>query len=210
MSILGGIYAQISQKPPYPQYDFSKKVIVVTGANIGLGLEASKHFVRLGAEKVIVAVRSLSKGEAAKVEIEKERTGTVVEVWLVDYASYESVKAFATKVDTLSRVDAVVLNAGISTEKFEVFENNESSITVNVISTALLMLLLLPTLRASAAKWNIEPVLTVVGSDTHAYTTFPEQNASELFNTLNDKKTARMKDRYGTASLSSLIYITPT
>ncbi|KAL9123292.1 MAG: hypothetical protein Q9187_000164 [Circinaria calcarea] len=208
MSVFNDIYTQLFQKPPYPQNDFSRQAIIVTGANVGLGLEASKHFVRMGAEKVIVAVRSVSKGEEAKREIERDtkRTG-VVEVWNIDYASYDSIKAFAAKVATLPRVDAAVLNAGIATEKYEVFEDNESTITVNVVSTTLLMLLLLPTLRASSVKWNIEPVLTVVGSGVHAYTPFTERNSPNSFDTLNDEKTAKMKDRYLVSKLLQLFAV---
>ncbi|KAI9730218.1 MAG: hypothetical protein M1834_005982 [Cirrosporium novae-zelandiae] len=148
MPIFTLIHTQFMDVIPYPDTDFSGKTIIVTGANIGLGKEAVKHFVRLNAEKVIVAVRSIAKGEAAKSEIEAEtkRTG-VVDVWGLDYSSYASVKAFAAKVAKLSRVDAVVLNAGIATANFELFEDNESTITVNVVSTTLLALLLLPTLR---------------------------------------------------------------
>lgn len=197
MSVVSEIYGQFFHKPPVPTTSFTGKTIIITGANIGLGLEASKHFVRLGAQKVIIAVRSLSKGTAAKAEIDTttKRTG-VVKVWELNYAKYDSVKAFAARVATLARIDAVILNAGISTQEWEVFEGNESTITVNVISTTLLMFLLLPTLRASAEKWNIEPVLTVVGSGVHAYTSFPEGKFLNILEALNDEKTARMNDRY--------------
>ncbi len=36
---------------------------IVTGANTGLGLEASKHLVAVGAAKVIMAVRNIAAGE---------------------------------------------------------------------------------------------------------------------------------------------------
>lgn len=196
MSVMSEIYNQLFTTPPYPDTDFSGQTIIVTGANVGLGKEAVKHFVRLRAEKVIVAVRSIAKGETAKAEIEAQikRPG-VIDVWQLDYSSYASVKSFATRAATLPRLDAAVLNAGIATEKYEVFEDNESTITVNVVSTTLLTLLLLPTLRASAAKWNITPVCTIVGSGVHAYTKFPERNTPNSLATLNNEKTAVMSDR---------------
>lgn len=43
----------------------------------------------------------------------------------------------------------------MSTEKFKLFEGNESTITVNVISTFLLALLVLPALKRSSQKHNI-------------------------------------------------------
>lgn len=196
MGVFSDIHTQVFFKPPVPTADFSGKTIIVTGANVGLGKEASKHFARLNAHKVILAVRSIDRGEAAKVEIEAEtkRTG-VVEVYELDYSNYASVKAFAAKVAELERIDIAILNAGVATEKFEMSEDNENTITVNVVSTALLVLLLLPILRSSASKYNIEPVISVVGSGVHGWTSFPERKTPNSLATLNDEKTADMKDR---------------
>ena len=190
------IYSQLAVTLPYPSADFSGKTIIVTGANVGLGKEAVRHFVRLKAEKVIIAVRSIARGEAAKAEIEAQTQSTgVLEVWEVDYASYDSVKAFAAKVATLARVDAVVLNAAIAADKFEMLEDNESTITVNVVSSTLLTLLLLPILRSSAAQWGIVPVIAIVNSEVHALTEFPERKTTNSLATLNNEKTAVMADR---------------
>lgn len=41
------------EKLPYPDVDCTGRTIVVVGANIGLGKEAARHFVRLNASKVI-------------------------------------------------------------------------------------------------------------------------------------------------------------
>ena len=197
MGIFSDLHTQVFFKPPVPTADFSGKTIIVTGANVGLGKEAAKHFVRLGAHRVVLAVRSVEKGEAAKAEVEGEtkRPG-VVDVYELDYSSYASVKAFAARAAELDRVDVAVLNAGVATEQFEVSEDNENTITVNVISTALLALLLLPILRSSASKYNIEPVISVVGSGIHGWTSFPERKTPNSLATLNDEKTADMKDRY--------------
>lgn len=115
MSILNFLYSQLFVTPQYPEQSCKGQVFIVTGANVGLGFEASRHLVRLGAEKVILACRNLEKGEAAVKDIEKstKRIG-VAEVWLLDLSSFESVKEFAKKVDTLPRIDAIVENAGKS------------------------------------------------------------------------------------------------
>ena len=117
-------------KLPYPVADCTGKTIVVVGSNIGMGKEAVRHFARLNASKVIIAVRSISKGEEAKADIESttKRTG-ILEVWELDLARYASVQAFAARLADLPRVDAVVANASIATHKFELFEGSESQIT---------------------------------------------------------------------------------
>ncbi len=181
---------------PYPGKKFAGQTIIVTGSNTGLGLEAARHFTRLDAGKVILAVRNLEKGEAAKRSIE-ETTGRkgVPEVWQLDLSSYESVKQFVRKAEGLKRLDAIVENAGIATDKYTVFEDNESTITTNVVSTFLLGLMILPKLRETATKYNITPHLAVVSSEVHAFTSFPEKSSPKILKTLNDKETANMSDR---------------
>jgi hypothetical protein len=49
---------------------------------------------------------------------------------------------FAERVATLPQVDAVVSSVSIATPKFEILEDNESMVIVNVINTMLLILLL--------------------------------------------------------------------
>jgi retinol dehydrogenase-12 len=92
----------------------------------------------------------------------------------------------------LPRVDAVVLNASIATTDWEGFEGHESTITVNVISTMLLVLLLLPTMRALAEKFDIVPVIDVVCSDIHHWSPFHERNAPNIFAEISDKNLADM------------------
>ena len=63
-------------------FTVSSQTIIVTGSNVGLGLEAARHFTRLNADKVILAVRSFNKGSDAKKLIEESTKRTkVVEVW---------------------------------------------------------------------------------------------------------------------------------
>ncbi|RDL40251.1 uncharacterized protein BP5553_00230 [Venustampulla echinocandica] len=204
------LHSQLFTRPPVPTADFSGKTIIVTGSNVGLGKEAVQHFLRLKASKVIMAVRSVRKGEDAKIEITKnyKTAASALEVWPLDYSNYASCQDFAAKVATLGRVDAVVLNAGIATEEWELFEGHESQVTVNVISTTLLMLLILPTLYATAEKYpSVTPVLTVVGSGVHAYTKFPERENPKIFDSMDDKKISRMGDRYQVTKLMSLFAV---
>ena len=169
----------------------------MTGANVGLGLEAARHFIRLNAEKVILAVRNLEKGQVAKESIERSEKGRgTVEVWSLDLGSYQSVKDFAKRAQGLKRLDAVVENAGIAVGKYEILEDNESTITVNVVSTFLLALLLLPKLRESGSRFNTTPHLTIVSSEVHGWVPFTEKDSSDIFKTLNDKETANMSERY--------------
>jgi NAD(P)-dependent dehydrogenase (short-subunit alcohol dehydrogenase family) len=47
---------------PLTRADLTGKVVVVIGANTGIGLEVAKHFAEMRAEKVIIGCRSEEKG----------------------------------------------------------------------------------------------------------------------------------------------------
>lgn len=74
-----------------PEGLLTGRVVVVTGANAGLGLETAVHLARLRPAKLIMACRSLRRGGKAKAVL-VERSGIEaerVEVWEVDMASFE-------------------------------------------------------------------------------------------------------------------------
>ncbi|KAF2162386.1 hypothetical protein M409DRAFT_58479 [Zasmidium cellare ATCC 36951] len=155
--------------PPDPKPDLTNRTILITGANTGVGFEAALKFVSLNASRVILAVRSLSKGETARTEIEK-RTGRkgVVEVWALEMGDYASIKDFVGRVEReVERLDVAVLNAGVAKLGFEAGQYGwEGTLQVNTLSTALLALLLLPKLRASRTA-DSTPVLELVSSGNH-------------------------------------------
>jgi retinol dehydrogenase 12 len=192
----GFLNSQLNVKLPIPNHDFTGQTIIVTGGNTGLGLEAIRHFVRLHAAKVIMAVRSKAKGEAAKADVESSmgRTG-VIDVYELDLVQYNSVRIFAKQMSKLPRTDAVVQNAGMLAAEFELAEGSESTITTNVISTILLSVLLLPSLRRSAETFGTLPRMSFVSSGSHAFVQFPESTAESILETLNNEKTANMIDR---------------
>ncbi|KGO76433.1 Short-chain dehydrogenase/reductase SDR [Penicillium italicum] len=191
---------------PYPDGDLSGQTIIVTGSNQGLGLESSRHLLRLGVEKLIMAVRDLTKGEAARRELlqSTSREDSSVEVWLLDMDSYSSVKSFTGRAAALLRLDALLANAGIFTNTFSISEEDEKTITVNVVSTFLLILLLVPKLRESASKFNITPRIAIPNSALH-YTASLEQldskNEGGIFKSLNNKEASNMAGRYPLSKL---------
>jgi NAD(P)-dependent dehydrogenase (short-subunit alcohol dehydrogenase family) len=205
---LSVLHSQYFKTPPYPENSYGGKTVIVTGSNTGLGLEAARHITRLGAEKVILAVRSIEKGEEAKKSIEEttKRTG-IVEVWQLDLTSYASVKSFSERASSLPRLDVLLENAGIHTVKYSLAEENESTITVNVVSTFLLALLLLPKLKETAELHNTKPHLVIVSSVVHFLSDLPERQELSIFNTLNDKQTAQMSARYMVSKLLEVLAV---
>ena len=96
--------------------DLTGKVIIVTGGNSGLGYESVKAFAEKGAE-VILATRSIEKGETAKQQIGNVK-GKIV-VMQLDLMDFASVKSFADNFSKkYTRLDVLLNNAGIMTTPY--------------------------------------------------------------------------------------------
>ena len=206
------IYRQFIYEPPVPKASFDGKVAIVTGASSGLGLEACRWMIRLGASQVILACRNLDK---AKIAAESIRATTAcssnsIRVWQLDMSSYASVKAFADRAKAeLPRVDVLIANAGLGTQKFRMTEDNEETITTNVVSMSLLAFLLHSKLSETAVRYNTQTYITVTGSELYEVAKFKERKvpAGQIFATLNDKNKANMSDRYNVSKLLAIFAV---
>lgn len=93
--------------------DLSDRVIVVTGANGGLGFATSQALARHGAH-VIMACRSADKAAEAARRIEGEGPSGRVEPWALDLASLASIEAFAERLASQhDELHALCNNAGV-------------------------------------------------------------------------------------------------
>ncbi len=93
--------------------DLTGKVALITGANSGIGYETAKEFARKGAE-VILACRSIEKGEDAASTIRVEIPDAKLKPMVLDLSSLKSVRAFADEFNAAySRLDILLNNAGI-------------------------------------------------------------------------------------------------
>lgn len=89
------------------------KTVIVTGANSGLGFEASKLLAGRGAT-VIMAVRNLAKGREAVAMICEDVPDARLELLTLDLADLGSVGRFAEETrGAQSRAHALINNAGV-------------------------------------------------------------------------------------------------
>jgi NAD(P)-dependent dehydrogenase (short-subunit alcohol dehydrogenase family) len=206
---MGFLRSQLFVTPAYPTTSCAGQTIIVTGSNVGLGKEAARHFTRLGASKVILAVRNSKAGEEAKKDIETSTKcgADVLEVWILDLLSYESCKSFADRASKLPRLDILLENAGVAGYKWSLAGAHERMVAVNVVSTFYLAMLMLPKLKSSAKEFGIRPRLVVVSSEVHAKTRFPEWKEPNTFDALDDESKARMGERYPTSKLLEVLVI---
>jgi NAD(P)-dependent dehydrogenase (short-subunit alcohol dehydrogenase family) len=93
--------------------DQTGKVVVITGATSGIGLEAARELARKSA-RVILAIRNLEKGRDAGKDIMGEVPEAQLDVMELDLASLKSVRSFAADFkDRYDRLDILLNNAGI-------------------------------------------------------------------------------------------------
>ncbi|KAF9552314.1 short-chain dehydrogenase [Agrocybe pediades] len=192
-TFLDFVKLQLFEKlPPVVKTDLKGKTVVVTGANVGIGFEAAKHFARMDPGKLIIACRSKQKGEQALNEIRRETGCETAELRIVDLASFASVKSFVkTFEDNNDRLDILVENAAIVPGKQPEFTQDgwETTAQTNNLSTSLLALLLLPRMIDTAKKYNTTPRLVVVASSVHYWTQFDESlvNSPNFFRSFAHK-----------------------
>ena len=144
----------ITPQPPPKDLTLAGQTAIITGSNCGIGLKCARLLLDYQLSTIILAVRSAQKGEAAAVELRKIHPAARIEVWSLDMLSYDSIRAFVRRCTSLERIDFVILNAGVSQIKFQINEStgHEEIFQVNYLSTALLAMLLLPTLKESAPR----------------------------------------------------------
>jgi NAD(P)-dependent dehydrogenase (short-subunit alcohol dehydrogenase family) len=97
----------------YAVPDQTGKLIVVTGANSGTGTEATRRLAAAGGH-VVMAVRTVAKGEQARAEILALHPEARLEVRRIDLADLASVQEFADGlIADGTPVDVLINNAGV-------------------------------------------------------------------------------------------------
>src|ERR1700760_3245822 len=164
--------------------DMAGRTVIVTGANSGIGRAAATAFAAAGA-RVVLAVRSTDKGEAAAAQM----SGST-EVRRLDLASLASVRDFASDWD--GPVDILVNNAGIMIPpKSRTADGFEMQFGTNHLGHFALTNLLLP---------HISDRVVTVASGAHRMGRID-------FSDLNwERKPYRAWRAYGQSKLSNLLF----
>ncbi|GAP85551.2 putative short-chain dehydrogenase reductase family [Rosellinia necatrix] len=103
---------------------------------------------------------------------------------------------------------AVVLNAGVSKQFFGLTPStsHEETIQVNVLSTALLAILLLPIFKAQNLAQK-SARLVIVSSDTASWARFKEKSSEPLLSALDKRENFTNVDRYATSKLLGQLFV---
>ncbi|XP_070491234.1 retinol dehydrogenase 12-like [Chironomus tepperi] len=127
------------------------KVVVITGANSGIGKATAIDLARRGG-KIYIACRARYRGKNAVVDIRRESGSNKVYFLQLDLASLKSIRDFSKKFHKLERkLDILINNAGImACVKSSTDDGFEMQIGVNYLGHFLLTNLLLDLLKAAA------------------------------------------------------------
>ncbi|KAL2754838.1 hypothetical protein ACRALDRAFT_1071479 [Sodiomyces alcalophilus JCM 7366] len=212
----GFFYRQltIKPKPLAANVRLDGKTAIVTGANVGLGLEAAKELAAHGLARLILAVRTIAKGEEARLQILAQSPGVEVLVWALDHESFDSIDEFGRRVAKLDRLDIVILNAGVKNVDYvESKTGHESHVQVNHLGTALVSVHMLAPLDRTAKALGAPGRLTIVSSENHFWAKFKERKAPNMLAELDtyrdcfrglDKANI---ERYSTSKLLNVLWM---
>lgn len=134
--------------------ELTGKLAVVTGANSGIGFGLTRRLALAGAE-VILAVRSVERGEKAMQEIKAEKPNAKLSIELIDLGNLQSVAEFADRLVAQGRpIDILANNAGIMTPptRNETSDGFELQLGANYLGHFALTARLLPLLRAAGTS----------------------------------------------------------
>jgi len=168
MNIIGAIYVvkeQIIKRPrPLPPYTSQEgKTIVITGGGRGIGEQAVKKLVRLGA-RVIMGCRSPEVVKKKFYDLNNEDScNGYVEVYHLDLMSLSSVRTFAKTVTSLDcPLHVLINNAGIMFgDRKETEDGFECQLATNYLGHFLLSHLLLPVLEKTGQEDTLARIVNV-------------------------------------------------
>ena len=150
----------------YTVPDQTGKRVIVTGANSGTGQEAARRLAEAGAH-VIMAVRTVAKGDQARAGILARHPGASLEVRRVDLADLASVREFSDGLlDDATPVNLLVNNAGVMAPpaRMTTADGFELQFGSNFLGPFALTLRLLPVVLAAPA-----PRVVTMSSGTANY-----------------------------------------
>lgn len=184
--------------------DLSNKVILVTGANTGIGKETVLQLAKHNPAKLYLAARTEAKARDAIKSIKSAISKPVdIEYLPLDLASLKSVREAAERVNaSTSRLDILILNAGIMAVPPGKSESgHDIQLGTNHIGHFQLTKLLLPLLERTAAMPGSD--VRVISVSSEAYNMAPPIDTI----TSTEKLTATGPwTRYGASKAANILF----
>lgn len=175
--------------------DLTGKIIIVTGANSGLGFETTLGLAEKGAT-VVLAVRNMAKGEAAIQLIRSRYPKADLVAMTLDLSELKSIHLFAEQFkQRYNRLDRLINNAGIMIPPLHLTELGvESQFACNHLGHFALTGLLL------------ERLLATVDSRIVTISSLAAHKGQIDFENLDGAKGYHPIDFYGQSKLANMLF----
>ena len=136
----------------------SPRVVLITGANSGVGLATVKILASSTAYHVIIAARSLPKAQAARAEVDAENPDSssrlsIVQLEVTDTKSVTRAADFVE--EKFGYLDALINNAAISSQDPDVHKRYTTVMNTNVVGPAVVADTFRPLLLKSSNPYSI-------------------------------------------------------
>ncbi|RYP45872.1 hypothetical protein DL768_007829 [Monosporascus sp. mg162] len=178
------------------------KVILITGANSGLGKQSALELAKHNPAQIWMAARSPEKGNEAVADVKSQVPGAAVTFLELDLSSFASIKSAAkTVLACSSRLDILMLNAGLMGCPPKLTkEGYEIQMGTNHVGHALLLKLLTPLLIATASSHPVRVVSLASSAWKYAG---PEKIQ---FETLKPLEGVTPVNRYVQSKIANMLY----
>jgi NAD(P)-dependent dehydrogenase (short-subunit alcohol dehydrogenase family) len=175
--------------------DQKGRVVIVTGGNSGIGYEAALALAGKNA-RVILAIRSVDKGEQAAQTIRQLYPAAEVKVMALDLSDLKNIRAFAQAfLASYDRLDILINNAGVmALPEVQTADGFEMQFGTNHLGHFALTGLLLPALKKTSGA----RVVTV--------SSFVHTSGDIHFEDLQWKKKYDRWGAYGQSKLANLLF----
>lgn len=187
--------------------DLSGKVIFVTGGNAGLGKETILQLSKHNPAHIFLAARTKSKALAAIEDIQTAVAQVAPITYInLDLTSFVSIKRAAEEFLAQSdQLHILINNAAImATPADTTKEGYEIQFGTNYVGHALLVKLLLPTLRRTAAASNPPQDVRIINVASSLETRSPATNTYEFEKLKTDNAATSTWVRYGISKVANI------
>ena len=180
------------------------KLVVITGATSGIGVDTAFHLALRGA-RIVIGCRNLKKGFKMAKDLRNQTQQKFIEVRKLDLESFDSIKEFATAVnEEFPKIDVLINNAGILSGRNRgvTEDGHERTFQTNYLGHFYLTKLFINNMKENSPS----RIINVVSDEfKKGQLDFKNLQGLKQFNNMSAYRNANLALMYFTKELSNLL-----